>query len=232
MGTSLRNRMLAWLIRFRPAIYLRFKGLGVHRLGEARLFLELHADLVAHGEGLSTLRERYNLWMLAGRLAGRPGAIAEFGVYRGASARLLAAAKGAAPLYLFDTFSGLPASDPSRDGNFREGGFADTRIEEVKASLREWPNVHFCPGFFPQSATALPLDLRFKLVHLDADLHASTLDGLRFFYPRMLIGGIIILHDYNDRSVPGVRSALDDFLGDKPEVLIEIWDTQALIVKL
>jgi O-methyltransferase len=69
-------------------------------------------------------------------------------------------------------------------------------------------------------------------VHLDADLHASTLDGLRFFYPRMLIGGIIILHDYNDRSVPGVRSALDDFLGDKPEVLIEIWDTQALIVKL
>ena len=92
MGTSLRNRVLAWLIRFRPAIYLRFKGLGVHRLGEARLFLELHADLVAHGEGLSTLRERYNLWMLAGRLAGRPGAIAEFGVYRGASARLLAAA--------------------------------------------------------------------------------------------------------------------------------------------
>jgi len=231
MATSLRSRVLAWLIRRHPTTYLRLKGLGVHRLGEARRFLALHADLVAHNEGLLTLRERYNLWMLAGRVAARPGAIAEFGVYRGASARVLAAAKGASPLYLFDTFSGLPASDPSRDGAFVQGEFADTRIEAVRASLAGWPEIYFCPGLFPESAAALPPGLRFKLVHLDADLYSSTLEGLRFFYPRTLVGGVILLHDYNDRTVPGVRAALDEFLGDKPEVLIEIWDTQALIVK-
>jgi hypothetical protein len=132
---------------------------------------------------------------------------------------------------LFDTFAGLPPVDAARDGGFQPGQFADTGLAFVQAALASYPNVHFCPGFFPQSAVALPADLVFKLVHLDVDLHRSTLDGLRFFYPRLLRGGLIVLHDYNDVTVPGVRGAVDEFLQTCPETLIELWDTQALIVK-
>ena len=70
--------------------------------------------------------------------------------------------------------------------------------------------------------------MRFSLVHLDADLYSSTLAGLEFFYPRMVPGGIIIVHDYS--TLPGVAQALTDFLAQREELLIELPTTQAMIV--
>ena len=47
----------------------------------------------------------------------------------------------------------------------------------------------------------------------------------------MLPGGCIVVHDYNETSVPGTKLAVDEFMRGQPEVVIELWHTQALIVK-
>jgi O-methyltransferase len=133
-------------------------------------------------------------------------------------------------LHLFDTFSGLPAPEAGQDGHFRQGQFADTSVTAVRNRLARWPDIRFYPGPFPATATSVHAET-FKLVHLDVDLYQSTLAGLEFFYPRLIRGGLLLVHDYNDRSVPGVKSAVDEFLARRPESLIELWDTQALIVK-
>jgi ferredoxin len=62
-------------------------------------------------------------------------------------------------------------------------------IPAVPRLVRVYSNVRFLPGVFPPAAGID--DVRFSLLHLDADLYASTLPGLEFFYPRMLPGGII-----------------------------------------
>jgi len=230
-----RNDFVAWLIERHPSFWLRLKKLAGHRLGEDRAFLALHAwDVRAGKAHMQRVEERYNLWTLACAVRARPGAYAEVGVYRGGSARFLCAAKGDAPLHLFDTFQGMPTVNPATDGNFYEGEFADGTLESVRACLVDWPNVHFHPGIFPQSTAGLSSDgsLRFKFVHLDVDLHLSTLHCLEWFYPRMVRGGIIITHDYGLLEVPGVKSAFDEFLRDKPEVVIPLWYSQAMIVKL
>lgn len=229
-----RNDFVAWLIERHPAHWLRLKKLTGHRLGADQRFLALHARSVREGKALQRVEERYNLWVLACAVQTLPGAYAEVGVYRGGSARFLCGAKGDAPLHLFDTFQGMPTVNPSTDGHFQEGEFADGTAETVRAYLAEWPNVHLHPGIFPHSAAGLSSDknLRFKFVHLDVDLHLSTLHSLEWFYPRMERGGVIITHDYGLLEVPGVKLAFDEFLRGKPEIVIPLWYSQAMIVKL
>jgi O-methyltransferase len=177
-------------------------------------------------ESLLTANEAFLLHSLAGAQRRLDGAMAELGVYEGSSAQIICEAKQDRPLYLFDTFSGLPEPGAGETRMLREGQFS-ARLPAVRRLLGTYENVHFYPGLFPRSAVGLE-DVRFSLVHLDADLYASTLAGLQFFYPRMLPGGIIVAHDYS--TLPGVMQAFFDFLGNSREALIELPTTQAMIV--
>lgn len=114
----------------------------------------------------------------------------------------------------------------------KKGDFSDSSLRDVREYLSRFSEVHFHQGFFPDSARrALPSGSRFSFVNLDVDIYESTLAGLKFFYPRMMPGGVIISHDYHSISCPGVKKAFDEFLVDKPEPLIELWDTQCLLLK-
>ena len=233
MLTKFRHSLVVWLLEKHPRLYCRWKKIAKHRLSAEPEFLRLHARSVREGEGVQVLEERYNLWALVRAIGDRPGALAEVGVYRGGSAKFICAAKHAAPLHLFDTFSGMPPVNPATDGAFREGEFNRTSVEHVRAYLAEFANVHLHPGIFPASAADLSAtDLRFKFVHLDVDLYESTRSALAWFYPRMERGGIIVTHDYNDLTVPGVKRAFDEFFHAKPEVVVPLWFTQGLVVKL
>jgi hypothetical protein len=87
-------------------------------------------------------------------------------------------------------------------------------------------------GLFPNSTEAvLAIDHRFKFVHLDVDLHASTLAAVQWFHPRMTRCGLIVSHDYNDKTVPGVKQAFDEFFTDKPETVVPLWFSQVAVTK-
>lgn len=73
-------------------------------------------------------------------------------------------------------------------------------------------------GYFP--ATAEGVEARFALVSLDADLYAPTLSGLRWFYPRMVSGGVILLHDYENQRFPGVKRAVEAFEAEQGRTLL------------
>jgi len=155
------------------------------------------------------------------------GDIAEVGVYRGGSARLMCEVRGSRTLYLFDTFEGLPDARAG-DERFGPGQYAAS-LEKVQAYLAAFPNVHLFKGLFP--ATAGPItDKRFSFVHLDVDLYESTRDSLGFFYPRVSRGGIILIHDY--LWAEGVRKAVQEFLKDRPEPVLELAGAYCGIVKL
>lgn len=178
-------------------------------------------------EILQTDNEAYQIFMAVTRTAKIKGALAEVGVYKGGSARLICKAKGNKPLYLFDTFSGIP-SVGEIDQGISKGQFAAS-LEQVKKSLSDCEQTYFYKGWFPASADGRVRNTTFSFVHLDVDTYESTMNSLRFFYPRVARGGVILSHDYI--SVAGVRKAFDEFFKDKPEPIIELSGTQCLIVK-
>ena len=67
-----------------------------------------------------------------------------------------------------------------------------------------------CQGLFPGTAQG-PEEECFALVSLDADLEESTLAGLHFFLPKLSSGGYLLLHDYNNPRLPGVKKALSRY---------------------
>jgi predicted O-methyltransferase YrrM len=193
----------------------------------------VHARLLRRFTAIQRFEERYNLWAIARAVTDRPGALAEVGVYKGGSALILAAVKGHSPLHLFDTFEGMPKVNPATDGLFQEGQFSDSSLQEVRNLLAGYDGLHFHRGIFPDSAEAVArTGLSFKFVHLDVDLYSSTKDALEWFYPKMIRGGIIVSHDYGNVTVPGVKKAFDGFFADKPEAVVPLWYSQAVVTKL
>lgn len=147
------------------------------------------------------------LELLCRRLADVPGAAAELGVYRGFFARCINQLLPERKIYLFDSFEGF-AEEACATDSF-QAAHANTTIEKVLAILPYPEKVILKPGFFPESLGGL--EEQFCLVSLDVDFYQTTLDGLRYFWPRLEKGGYLLLHDWGSPKLPGVAKALQDF---------------------
>ena len=179
---------------------------------------------------LMTFREMINLYQLAKQACTLEGGLAEIGVFQGGSATILGMVKGDKELHLFDTWEGLPDPDSEKD-ILKAGEMSETSLDLVKKNMKDFSNVHFHQGMFPDTAGPVE-DKKFCFVNMDTDLYEGTKACLEFFYPRMARGGILLSHDYNDSRTPGVKTAFDEFGATVPEPVIPVWDTQAMMIKM
>lgn len=156
------------------------------------------------------------------------GDVAQLGVYRGGSAKIIAECfKGKnRKIYLFDTFDGLP--EEVKEGESKL--FSDTSVSEVKKYLKDYSEIEFKVGFFPDTARDLS-GKTFSFVYLDGDMYESIRDGLEFFYPKLAPGGIILVDDYGSLKWTGVKKAVEELTAR--ENIEEIHTTwwQCLIIK-
>ena len=85
----------------------------------------------------------------------------------------------------------------------------EVNIEEMLAKMPNRDKIILRVGRFPE--TAHGIDDRFAFVNLDMNLYEPTIEGLRFFYPKMSDGGVILIHDYFNSICPNIETAIDDF---------------------
>ena len=147
------------------------------------------------------------LELLCRRLDRVPGAAAELGVYRGFFARCINQLMPQRKLYLFDSFEGF-AEDACASDSF-QAAHKNTAMEKVLSIMPHPEMVTMMPGFFPESLRGM--EERFCLVSLDVDFYQTTLDGLRYFWPRLEQGGYLMLHDWGSPSLPGVAQAIENY---------------------
>ena len=145
------------------------------------------------------------------------GNVAELGVYKGKFARYINQYFPDRLLYLFDTFEGFDKRDIVSETrqNFSSGDqdFSDTSIESVLSRMPFPGNCRPVKGFFPDSAKGL--DEQFVFVSLDTDLFEPIYNGLWFFYPKLVSGGYIFIHDFNCDAYKGVRQAVERFCSEE-----------------
>lgn len=205
--------------------YFRYKRQELLIIGET---YDLINQTKKQVEMLLTFSEARQIYLSVKSTEKIPGDIAEVGIYKGGSAKLICEARKGKTLYLFDTFEGHPEVSDIDPPQHSVGRFK-TSLEKVKQLLGAYQDVYFYKGSFPETAGPIS-DKRFSFVHLDVDLYKGTLESLEFFYNRINRGGVIIVHDYP--SLAGVVKAVDDFFRDKPEPILQPTHNQALIVKL
>ena len=164
-----------------------------------------------------------------------PGDVAECGVWQGSTiiptGLFLRKRAPTKRLFGFDSFEGLNDA-VSRDvelggeDDYRKhvGGFSNTSYAWVNDRVRQFglaDTVTLVQGYF-QDTLRGHSERRFSFVHLDCVIYESYRECLEFFYPRMAPGGVILLDEYRDPPWPGCTLAVDEFLADKPEKLVEI----------
>lgn len=138
------------------------------------------------------------------------GVVAEVGVYKGGSLKLLGQLYDDRPVLGFDTFEGLPKEQWIESEIHDPGEFNDTTYDEVLEFVAECPNVVLVKGLFPDSGRQFA-DTKFALVHVDTDYYLGVKACLDFFWPRMVEGGAMIFDDYKWANCPGVQEALEEF---------------------
>ncbi len=150
------------------------------------------------------------------------GDLVECGCARGGSAAMIGLAQrsvgGCRPMWLFDTFEGLPSptsNDPDRDIAQIYTGTCVGTIEEVRglfARLQISGNVHLVQGLFqetlPQSGPG-----KISLLHIDGDWYDSVRACLEYLYDRVTPGGLIQFDDYGYWK--GARKAIDEFFASR-----------------
>ena len=179
------------------------------------------------------LDRRFTLAQFASSVRRLRGSTAECGVFKGIGSALICEAlrdtyQVGEQHFGFDSFEGLPETGPN-DARWKRGDLAEP-ISVAQGHLAEFSFVNLVKGWLPETL-AIAAEIGFRLVHIDVDIERTATDCLEFFYPRMVAGGLFVFDDYGFHSCPGLRQAVDAFLRDKSESLIELTTGQAVFYK-
>ena len=195
--------------------------------GGAVRFEEDVAGFVATGKNNGDMARYYFFCLALDQIMKEelPGDLAEIGVYRGETATLIAtiARRLGKAAWLLDTFEGFDPRDLQGIDYGQNEQFDDTSLDSVRALVGD-DNVHFIKGYFPDTAVQMPSDLSYCLVHVDCDLYNPVRAALDYFYPRLVPGGFLLVHDYSSLHWDGAEQAVDEFFADKPESPIPLTD--------
>lgn len=153
---------------------------------------------------------------------GVPGDLIETGVWRGGATifmRAILKAHGVEDrrVWVADSFEGLPPPDLERypqDKGDRFHTFEQlaVSVEQVKANFERYglldDQVGFLEGWFRDTLPEAPME-RLAVARLDGDMYESTMDALVNLYPKLSVGGYVIIDDYG--AVPTCRQAVHDY---------------------
>lgn len=151
-----------------------------------------------------------------------PGDLIETGVWRGGAsifmrAILLALGDHTRTVWVADSFQGLPRPDAVRypadrgDRLWTKAQLA-VPVEEVKGNFARYglldDQVRFLQGWFSDTLPTAPME-KLAVLRLDGDMYESTKVALEALYPKLSVGGYVIVDDYG--AIAACRKAVTDF---------------------
>ncbi len=162
-----------------------------------------------------------------------PGAIVEWGVYRGNSLMLFMHLSMILEPYAinrsiigFDTFEGFAGIDGDKDPNdINETMFSDTNdgyiqkaieLNDLVRPVNRIPRCEIVKGDIAKTAPAYVEgrdDLVVAMLVLDTDLYESTKVALETFLPLMPKGAVVVFDEVAYKNFPGETAALKEVVG-------------------
>lgn len=149
------------------------------------------------------------------------GDFVELGCYKGDTSLLLAEVLLGSDkkLWIYDSFEGLPEKskfDVSAVGeDFKGGELFVTKREVKERFLRAGLPVPVIKKAWFNELGDGDLPGRIVFAFLDGDFYESIKDSLSLVEDKMVPGGVVVVHDYNNPALPGVARAVDEWLSSR-----------------
>ncbi|RPE05944.1 macrocin O-methyltransferase [Chitinophaga lutea] len=168
-----------------------------------------------------------------------PGDLIETGVWRGGATifmRAILYAFGVTDrtVWVADSFEGLPKPDEAKyeadKGDIHHIYHKELAIplESVQYNFKKYGlldnQVKFLKGWFKDTLPTAPIK-QLAVARLDGDMYESTIDALNSLYPKLSVGGFLIVDDWG--AVEGCRKAVLDYR-EKHGITEEIIDIDGL----
>jgi O-methyltransferase len=180
---------------------------------------------------------KFVLFNLLKLIKGVEGDTAECGSYVGCSSYAICSATlgEGRHHHIFDSFEGLSAptdEDRTDSPDILKWKKHDLSIPEwrVRQTLAKFPDVHLYKGWIPERFSEVA-DRQFAFAHIDVDLYQPTLDSIRFFYPRLATGGLIVCDDYGFSACPGAFNAMNEYAAEVGAAVVHLPTGQGMIMK-
>ena len=216
------------------------------------LFLASHNKAIAATQTIGDTQKRrrrfYDLLQWFKFTWELDGAMVECGCWKGLSSLMMCEAlRSHDPQFtgqdyvIFDSFEGLSPRS-------QEDEITDTRVttrdlinnldgrhfaaaeQDVRAALKDFPEIEYVAGWLPQSLAGQP-ERSYRFVHVDVDLYEPTRGCIEYFYPRLISGGVLICDDYGSLNWPGAKQAIDDFCTQNNVRLVALSSASCVIIK-
>ena len=143
----------------------------------------------------------------------------ELGCWKGQStyiiSKLIKESRKKINFHIFDSFKGL--SIPTKKDNIYtniKNNFTSSESFLKNNVLKDFKFTKTYAGWIPSRFKEIK-NKKFSLVHVDLCMYEPTLESLKFFFPRLVKGGVIISNCYNSEVFPGESKAWDDFFINK-----------------
>ena len=150
------------------------------------------------------------------------GDLIETGVWRGGATIFMRAILKAHAVknrfvWVADSFEGLPLPNPEKypaDAGDRLHEFSELAVplDQVQSNFAKYglldDQVRFLKGWFRDTLPNAPIE-RLAIMRLDGDMYESTMEALTHLYPKVSLGGYVIVDDYG--ALAGCRKAVDDY---------------------
>jgi O-methyltransferase len=116
-----------------------------------------------------------------------------------------------------DSFQGLPRPNPERypvdDGHsYHRRSYLAVPLDTVRQNFERYglldDQIRFLVGWFKDTLADAPIE-RLALLRLDGDMYELTIQALEALYPKVSIGGFVIVDDYG--AVSACKAAVDDY---------------------
>jgi hypothetical protein len=149
------------------------------------------------------------------------GDVVEYGSLHGGSGAVLVEAinhYGKKPVWLFDSFAGIPKSKYGLDHRW-DGAFSNNSFREVQTAFKDCGNVKVVKGNICETYDAIKNPISFG--YLASDTLESGELLLNFMWPKLSVGGIIAICDYGSypNCVP-LTVMTDKFFENRSDALI------------
>jgi O-methyltransferase len=181
---------------------------------------EVGGDWPAQAETMVGLKRLDNIQYCVTSVIQRkiPGDLIECGAWRGGSCifmRAILATYGVKDrvVWVSDSFEGLPKpAANSEDAQIWSEGSMAVSIDEVRQNFAKYglldDQVKFLKGFFKDTLPGAPIK-QLAVLRVDGDLYESVTDTLQNLYPKVAVGGFVILDDYY--SLAPAKRAADEY---------------------
>jgi len=137
-------------------------------------------------------------------------------------------------LFLLDTFFGLEpkySSAAEMDYDERMGYKHQNNLyQHVCDQFKTFPNVRIIKGPVPDTLSQLQSE-KFAYLSIDMNSVIPEIEALKFFWPKMVKGGVIILDDYGYPGHENQKIAQDEFAKSVQSSILSLPTCQGLLIK-